>query len=195
MAPGMVELLVVPAAFEGIRAGDLSRLQIEERLRETIAEHLDQYRLLTTTLRVKEPRYLGVRVRAEILIGDYAQPEVVQARVDERLRHFITPLALEDGSGLTDEFLDPGWNGWPFGRDLYVSEIYSLIGQVPGVKHVWDVQIGYRPIVPGRKAAADDEPPNEADEGTLAPVEERRLQIPEDTLLCSLDHAIEVVEE
>ncbi|OQY24157.1 MAG: putative baseplate assembly protein [Anaerolineaceae bacterium 4572_32.1] len=186
VAPGMVELLVVPAAFDALLAGDLSRLQLDETLRETIISHLDHYRLLTTTLRVREPRYLGIKVRAEILVSEYSQPESVRERVARRLRNFIAPLALEGAGELRDEFLGPHWEGWPFGRDLYVSEIYALIGQIPGIKHVWDIQVSQRPV------AFD---PDSSSEEPLALVQDRRLRVPGDTLLCSLDHEIEVVEE
>ncbi len=195
--PGMIELLVVPAAFDGLMVGDLTQLQVDEALKETITAYLDRYRLLTTTLRIKEPRYLGVRVRAEILISEFSQPDVVKARVAERLNGFIAPLALEVAPGERQEdLIGPDWEGWPFGRDLYVSEIYALIGQVPGVKHVWDVQIDRRPVAPAAEASSTQAEAGGAEEATqLVTVEERRLQVDDDTLLCSLVHQIEVVEE
>jgi predicted phage baseplate assembly protein len=197
--PGMIELLVVPAAFDALRAGDLSRLHLDEGLVTTIASHLDQYRLLTTTLRIREPNYLGIKVCAEIVLYEYSQPEIVKARVAERLRNFITPLPLGDKGGPQDEFLGPEWEGWPFGRDLYISEVYSLIRQVPGVKHVWDVQISQRAVIPSQEslpgeAEKEAEGAEQAKE-SLTLVDQRRIRVPEDTLLCSLDHEIQVVEE
>jgi hypothetical protein len=134
-------------------------------------------------------------VRAEIVLSEYSQPEVVRARVAERLRNFITPLHLGGDGQLQDGFLGPGWKGWPFGRDLYVSEIDALIRQVPGVKHVWDVQVSQRPVVPSQETLAQGEESAGRDEETVTLVDQRRIQIPGDTLLCSLDHEIEVVEE
>jgi predicted phage baseplate assembly protein len=214
LPPGMIELLVVPAAFDGIRVGDLSRLRLEPSLREEIVAHLDPYRLLTTTLNVKEPRYLGVKVTAQIVPSEYSRPETVRDRVVERLRHFITPLALGDDETLS-EMVGHTWEGWPFGRDLYVSELFSLIQQVPGVKHVLDVQVSHRQVVPRRESRAErpeahPEAPGgaspEVGEGPvlspaegpgqlpeLTPVEARLLKVPADTVLCSLDHDVEVV--
>lgn len=195
--PGMIELLVVPAAFDALRAGDLSRLQVDEDLRKNIASHLDQYRLLTTTLRIREPNYLGIKVRAEIVPSEYSQPEIVKARVAERLRNFITPLRLGEEGGPQEELLGPEWQGWPFGQDLYISEIDSLIRQVPGVKHIWDVQVSQRPVVPSQESLPEEEEEEGAEqaEEALTPVDQRRIKVPEDTLLCSLDHEIQVVEE
>lgn len=195
LPPGMIELLVVPAAFDALRVGDLSKLGLDQELQAEVRDHLDQVRLLTTTLRIREPDYLGVQVRAQIVVSEFSQPDAVRTRVGERLRMLIAPLALGDGDGSEDGIPGPDWEGWPFGGDLYVSEIYSSIQQVPGVKHVLDVKLAYRPIRPGRESAPGEESADEeeADAG-LIPVTEKMIQVPEDTLLCSLDHEIEVVD-
>jgi predicted phage baseplate assembly protein len=199
LPPGMIELLVVPSAFEALRAGDVTRLALEPSLREELIAYLDRYRLLTTTLRVRAPRYLGVAVTAEVVPGDYSHPETVRARVVERLHRFITPLTLGDDERLSEMMGHP-WQGWPFGRDLYVSEIFSMIQQVPGVQHVLDVQIAYRPVVPIEETQPVIEPTEETEEmeeshpTAMVPLEGRLLAVPDDTLLCSLQHAIEVVQ-
>jgi predicted phage baseplate assembly protein len=188
---GMVELLVVPSAFDALRAGDLSRLALELPLQERILAHLDRYRLLTTTLRVREPHYLGVQAAVQIVVSEYTPAEVVRARVEASLREMLSPLAIEPAPALGDD-----WQGWPFGRDLYVSEIFSLIQQVPGVKHVLDVRLSYRPVIPSRERPAGTEGGEEGEPAgaMLSPVSQRMLAVPPDTLLCSLDHDVQVVE-
>jgi predicted phage baseplate assembly protein len=189
LPPGMLELLIVPAAFDALRVGDVSKLQIDQSLRQTVVNYLDRYRLLTTTLRVREPTYLGVQVCAQIVPGEYSQPDAVRARVIDSLKAFITPLAL-DGSE------EPDWEGWPFGRDLYVAEIYSLIQKVPGVKHVLEVRLNRREVLPSKVSPSrgEEERPEAAAEEALTPVTERRLEVPDDALLCSLDHQVEIVD-
>ena len=59
---------------------------------KTIDNHLDQFRLLTTNLRIREPRYVGVKVLVEIVVAEYNQPAVVQVRVIDSLMDFISPL-------------------------------------------------------------------------------------------------------
>lgn len=194
LPPGTVELLVVPAAFDALRAGDLSKLALEPKLQKRISDHLDTARLLTSTLRIREPDYLGVAVCAEIVVAENSQPEFVKTRIDERLRSFISPLALADDGQRGGEIL-PGWEGWPFGRDLYVSEIYALIQQVPGVKHVLDVSLGYRKVLPAQEALRPPEPGDEQQANLrLIPVTEKKIPVPPDTLLCSLKHEIKAVE-
>jgi predicted phage baseplate assembly protein len=196
LPPGMIELLVIPAAFEAVRAGDLARLAIEAPLREELIAYLDRYRLLTTTLRVRAPRYVGVAVRVELVPGEYSHPETVRARVLEHLNRFIAPLALGEEETFS-ELAGHTWQGWPFGRDLYVSELFSLLQQVPGVEHVLDVQLATRLVDPLEETPQGSEPVEEGEDAGVAlptPLEGRRLTVPDDTVLCSLTHTVEVVQ-
>ncbi|HSJ58902.1 MAG TPA: hypothetical protein VLC95_17075, partial [Anaerolineae bacterium] len=154
-------------------------------------------------LRVREPNYLGVRVAVQIVAGEYASSEVVRSRVEQGLQQMICPLAPEKSDQHQDGLagaLGADWQGWPFGRDLYVSEIYSLIQQVPGVKHVLDVHLSYRQVIPSRErvsargGAAGEGEETEVFRTALTVVTQRMLRVPPDTLLCSLDHEVQVVE-
>jgi predicted phage baseplate assembly protein len=194
--PGTVELLIVPAVHDSLRAGDLGRLQVEPQLRRDLVAHLDRYRLLTTNLHVREPSYLGVRVHVEIVPAELSRPDLVRDRVAAKLREFIAPLALAPDGQDTDGAMGPEWEGWPFGRDLYVAEVYSLIQQVQGVKHVLDVQLYQRTVIPAHEAAAR-EAEMEAEEQAgpaWVTVEGKVMRVPEDALLCSFDHEIQLVE-
>ncbi|MEE8392264.1 MAG: putative baseplate assembly protein [Anaerolineae bacterium] len=214
LPPGTVEILIVPIAADALRAGDLTKLHVDETLAKTVEEHLDRYRLLATTLRIGEPNYVGVQVRAEIIPSEFSRPEVVRARVAKTLRNFISPLAIaEDGVGngqgeMMAGLVGDDWKGWPFGRNLYVTEIFSLIQRVPGVKHVLDVQLSTRPVVPVKESppetrgvsqemetaegseAEEHSPP----EQELEIVDRKIIRVPADTLLCSLDHEIVIAE-
>ena len=199
LAPGTVELLVIPAAYDAVAAGDLSRLTLDPSLRAEIENHLDQYRLLTATLNLREPTYIGVKVQANVVISDYSRPEVVAARVKEALNNFITPLALSDpskGISVDDPAASNGkqsseWQGWVFGRNLYVSELYSLIAQVPGVKHVRDVLLGQKVVIPSKEAPSIDG--RQADSEPVEVRDVRIVNVPGDGVLCSLDHEVNVV--
>jgi predicted phage baseplate assembly protein len=204
LPPGMVDLLVVPAAFDALRAGDLTKLAVEQPVKNEVRFYLDRYRLLTCTVNIREPRYLGIRVHTQIVPSEHHQVGVVVARVRELLKLFITPLTLETDDQVLADILEPGWEGWPFGRDLYVSEIYSLIQRVPGVRHVLDVRLGQRAMVPARElarqeSASEDSAGAQAEEGSTegeeeaALSEQRAIEVPPDTLLCLLDCEVEVV--
>src|SRR5262249_546029 len=140
----MLELLVVPAVFDALRNGDLAKLPLAPAPGRQIETHLEPYRLLTTTVRVREPRYVGVKISTEIVASDYSDPEVVRANVKRTLRNFISPLDIYEGDETRDELMGPHWQGWPFGRALFISELYALIQRAPGVKHVLEVRLGTR---------------------------------------------------
>jgi len=203
LPPGMVELLVVPSVADAVTVGDLSRLQLNERLIQRVQSFLDEYRLLSTTLRVREPKYIGVKARAEIVVNDYVRPEIIIGRVVDVLRQYISPLVSAGENLLPDGVVEANWEGWPFGRSLYIAELFSVIQQVPGVKHVLDVQLRQRPVLPSKEVpplgqledfANSAANVNRASEQTLNLVTGRVLQIPVDALLCSLDHEVELVE-
>lgn len=203
LPPGMVELLVVPAVSDAVTVGDLSRLQLSERLIQRVQGYLDEYRLLSTTLRVREPKYIGVKVRAEIVVNEYVRPEVVVGRVVEVLRQYISPLVSVRDNLLPEGVVESDWEGWPFGRALYVAELFSVIQQVSGVKHVLDVQLRQRPVLPSKEIpplgqledfANNAANPTRVQDQALNLITGRVLQIPADTLLCSLDHEVELVE-
>ncbi len=194
--PGRVELLVVPAASDALSRGDLAALAVDAQLKSAIRSHLDRFRLLTVPLYVREPRYLGVTVRARIAVSEYHQPEAVRARIAELLRLYIAPLPLPTPDRRLAEILPPGWEGWPFGRPLYVAEVYSLLQQVAGVKHVLDVQLAQRPLVPGVDSLGGEgssHASTAAGENDAAASEHRVIQPPPDTLLCLLNCQVEVV--
>ena len=206
---GMLELLIVPAAAEAVQEGDLTKLQLDPALMRRVQEYMDRYRLLTTTLQVRTPNYVGVKVRAQIVANEYTASDVVVERVLDALHRYITPLAL-DGNGTENEAIaalrasEPNqtpWQGWPFGKPLYVAELFALIQQVRGVKHVLHVELSQRPIELSRErrglseleAFADSLVNPQLPVHQLTLIQSPALMIPADTLLCSLEHEIELV--
>jgi hypothetical protein len=121
--PGHVSVIIVPRSTE-------SAPQPSAQLRQTIWDYLESRRVLTTRHHVVEPIYAPVS--AEILIARRADvPEKdLRDRVAAALAGFLHPL-----SG------GPDGDGWPFGRDVFVSELYELLEGVSGVDYVPDVTL------------------------------------------------------
>ena len=138
---------------------------------------------------MREPDYLGVKVCAEIVASEFQRPEIVKARVVETLRNFINPLPLAESPEQHDELMDTTWEGWPFGRNLYLAELFSLLQRVPGVKHVLDVQIYTQPVIPSAESGPEGIPHPLAAEPMIQVVE-KLLRVPQNTLLCSREHEI-----
>lgn len=99
-------------------------------LRNTLKRFLNQRRLITTRLHVVEPSYVQVTLSATLYLYDSANFRTVQAEAIRRIKAFFAPQNSQ-------EF----WQGqgYPFGGDIYISEIYQLLDDLPGVDYVEEV--------------------------------------------------------
>jgi hypothetical protein len=122
-APGVVTVVVVPD-LPGPRptpsAGLLRR----------VAARLERRRLLGTRVIVTAPRFRPVSVHARVKALPGADPARLRERVAEALRAFFDP---RQGG--------PDGGGWPFGRDVYRSEVMQVIDETPGVDHVSSLEL------------------------------------------------------
>jgi Baseplate J-like protein len=117
-APGCITVVLVPDAL--VPAPQPSR-----GLLDTVKRYLERRRLLCTRLEVVGPRYLTVRVVARVRKLTGALNARIEARVVEALNNFFDPRRG-----------GPDGLGWPFGRDVFRSEVLQLIDGVDGVDHV-----------------------------------------------------------
>jgi hypothetical protein len=108
--------------------------QPSQRLREVIAQYLDPRRLVTTVVHVVGPRYVNVRVvLTVVLTPDTAasQEAAVRAPLEAAVAAFLHPLTG-----------GPDGKGWPFGRNVYVSEIYDILDRQRSVDYVRRTEVG-----------------------------------------------------
>lgn len=122
-APGWLTVVVVP--FLPLDAPQPSLV-----LRAAVKAQLQRRRVLGTRVEVVGPSYLKVAVRARVRCLRGQRSERVRRDVVAALDSFLDPLR----GGPTGE-------GWPFGRDVYRSEILQTIDEVPGVDHVLDLAL------------------------------------------------------
>jgi predicted phage baseplate assembly protein len=120
--PGVVRLLLVPDVprLNGPVPADL--LQVSARVRDDVVAYLDERRLLTCEVVLEAPAYTWVSVVARLRAEPRADRERVAARTAEALYRYLHPSAG-----------GPGTQGWPFGRELFISEIYTLLQREEGV--------------------------------------------------------------
>jgi len=122
-APGTVVVTVIPWL-------PAHKPEPSAELLNTVKAYLDRRRLVGTRLVTVGPKYLLVSVKVTIAVSAGASPVRVVADVTAALNRFLSPL-----SG------GPSGRGWPFGRDVYRSEILEVIDQTPGVDHVEDLRL------------------------------------------------------
>jgi hypothetical protein len=92
---------------------------------DKVGQYLEPRRLLTARVHVVAPRFVTVAVHASLTLKPDAVPIDVDKDVRDRLTQLFSPLG--DGQD---------YEGWPFGRDVYVSEVYHLLDRTSGVDFV-----------------------------------------------------------
>ncbi|EYB66961.1 hypothetical protein DEIPH_ctg059orf0011 [Deinococcus phoenicis] len=133
MQPGQVSMVILPliAVPPGRIAPD--QLTLSAELRASVQAHLDERRLVGTTLEVRAPQLFWVSVSALIRVPPGSSRGLkadVRRAAEALLYRYLNPHT--GGSAGT---------GWPFGRTLHLSELYSLLRTVPGGDFVEDVQV------------------------------------------------------
>ena len=142
-SPGTVLVLVVPDIQPGRVPFELLRPR-EETL-ANVKKFIDDRRLVGTTVRIEPPRYMGVSVAARLAIHSQADQEQVLTAADDAIANFLHPLhGGYDGTG------------WPFGRDVSVGDIYSVLQQVPELMYVDVARLIPVDAVTGAKAEPTD---------------------------------------
>ncbi|GJL74441.1 baseplate J/gp47 family protein [Nitrosomonas sp.] len=121
--PGHISLIVVV---------DSHKIPVTyEDLLQKVQEYLEPKRLLTTRLHIIQPCYVCVAMSVSIQPRFDASWEGVQNSAQDKLNQFFNPVA---GGGLDKK-------GWPFGRSLYLSEVYDVLEDVSGVDYIDTVSI------------------------------------------------------
>lgn len=131
--PGQISMVILPRAE--VKPGRIApdQLVLSAELRASVVSHLDDRRLVGTALEVRSPQYFWVSVGALLRVPASTSPGRrgdVQRLAENLLYRYLNPYT-GGGDG----------QGWPFGRALYVSELYSLLRTISGVDFVEDVQI------------------------------------------------------
>jgi len=117
--PGHISLIVVPWQESALT-----------EVIDAVKTYLEPRRLLTTFLHLIGPQYVPVDIQATVApLADVEETDL-RPQVITALRDFLDPLhGGEDG------------DGWPFGRNVFVSELYQLLDQLSGVDYVTGVTV------------------------------------------------------
>lgn len=107
-----------------------ARPQDATQVRQELWRFLDERRLLTTRHHVVEASYVPVALTARLRLRNSIDTAPVQQQAVKVVRAFFDPLTG-----------GPNRSGWPFGRNVYLSEIYQLLDALPSVEYVEDVQL------------------------------------------------------
>lgn len=128
--PGRVFVLVIPRVPQP--AGFLTPEQLvpEDADLTALQAYLDERRLLTTRLDIRAPAYRWVSARVQLRANPDAEEAEVEAAVMARLHLFLNPFTG-----------GPQGNGWPFGRELFLSDVYQCLQGLPDVQFIRAVEL------------------------------------------------------
>jgi predicted phage baseplate assembly protein len=125
---GPVLLHLVPRVYPADRLLAYEELLPDEALMREVEAHLDERRLIGTTVDLMPCRFRGLSVVVNLQATELADVRRVEEDVEHALYTYLNPLVGGDASG-------PG-EGWPFGRALNQGELYGIVHAVPGVEFV-----------------------------------------------------------
>ncbi|HEV2705513.1 MAG TPA: baseplate J/gp47 family protein [Pyrinomonadaceae bacterium] len=149
-SPGHVSIVVVSGKTEADAA------YMQDMLTD-IKQDLEPRKLLTTRLHVVAPRWVTLRLKITLVLTQGALESAETGETEEMQQKGVVELAVE----ALREFFDalrggPERRGWPFGRSIYVSEIYALLDGLPGVDYVSHLTPSIS-VPPRAGQAADDQ--------------------------------------
>ena len=136
-----VTVLVVP---ESNPENVLSEPNASVGFLKTVCHHLDKHRLITTQIQVDNPMYIEVAVSATLKPLNGYDDDLLKNNADKALVDFLNPFTGYDGKG------------WPFGRDVFISEIYEVIDEVEGVDCVFRVTLNGKNEFNGEKLVINE---------------------------------------
>ncbi len=160
--PGTVHLLLIPRITDGDMPIPNEVLELTKSLRDEVQVYLDERRLLGVRLELTPPEYTRVTVRARVRVRPGSDPAQVATQVERRLYHYINPIT----GGPTND-------GWPFGRGLFLSEVYAIVQGTPNIDYIEELSLF--PVDPKT---------GERQEATS------KVSISPDSLFCSYKHEI-----
>jgi predicted phage baseplate assembly protein len=139
--PGEIVLAVLPQADDTEGYIFPERLTLSAELKQAVEAFLNQRRLLGTRLQVIQPDYVWVSIDAMVRLPEGSDPQLlvrVRRDAEAALFRYLNPYVG-----------GPDGNGWPFGRDLHVSELYALLQRIPGIEFVDELRIFTRDAAAG----------------------------------------------
>lgn len=126
--PGWVTIIIVP------ESEDPKPLPYQELLSEIedymFARTSTFLTLYPSQVNLVGPNYISIGVKADVKFISISEAKVVEGRIIDNLKRFFHPI---HGG--------PDVNGWDFGRDVYVSEIYEVIEKTEGVDYVEELSL------------------------------------------------------
>ena len=122
-APGVITVLALPYL-------PVDRPAPSPGLLRLVTEYLARRRVIGSRVVVVGPSYLELTVRAKVEACSGVNKAELRRRIADSLDRFFHPLTG-----------GPAGKGWPFGRDVFRSEVLQVIDETPGVDHALSLEL------------------------------------------------------
>ncbi|MCE8427102.1 MAG: putative baseplate assembly protein [Candidatus Methanoperedens sp.] len=126
---GWVTIIIVPD--EKIPK-PVPSLELKRKVRSYLEDHCANIISSPGHVWVDGPTYIDISVSVDVLVTSIDLISVVEREVKGKLDEFFHPLTG-----------GPEGEGWDFGRDVNVSDIYALLGEIDGVDHLENLILDY----------------------------------------------------
>lgn len=137
---GIVRLLIVPQMVNldnfDFRRGmnPDAEFALSRELKEEIKNYMSDRKPLGVQIKLEEPEYIGVSVRAEIIL----EPQYNNPRDKEKIRDNVLIAIYRFLNPLVGGFEGKGWD---LGRSVYSSDIVAVCQKIPGVRYLGKVEL------------------------------------------------------
>ena len=128
--PGQVYVLVMPHVTFAKGYLSPNALNMKQSDIKKVVDYLDERRLLTTRLHVRVPAYRWLSVKVQLGGAPGVSESQVETEVMEQLYEFLNPLT----GGLNGD-------GWEFGRDLFVADVYQALKGMQNIQFIRSVEL------------------------------------------------------
>jgi predicted phage baseplate assembly protein len=123
-----IRILLVPEVDQPGVHLRLDDFALPDGMVQRVSAHLEERRILGSTIEIGTPFYQGVTVAALVAPRPGRPAQLVRDRVLTTLYRFLNPLTG-----------GPDGNGWPFDADLNTASVFQLLESVEGVERVDEV--------------------------------------------------------
>jgi hypothetical protein len=132
--PGEENTLII-AAIPYSLPSSAKRLDSNQEFRDAIRRHLEKHKLITTSIQVIDPKYVGISLitRIKLVMKNLEQTNIIKKRIVKSLDSHFSPLS--------DDKPVIGDGGWDFGTNVYRSKIIALLESLPGVETVLELRL------------------------------------------------------
>ncbi len=142
-APGWVTLLIIPRSAEPRPIPSFG-------LREEVRQHIEAYTAADLAaahrIYVTTPNYLPIDIDTTVVPLDAAEAGLVEQRMLESLAAFFHPLTG-----------GPEGQGWELGRDVFLSDVASVLEHVAGVDYLKELGLLLNSELQGEKVQVADD--------------------------------------